>query len=63
MIGIDENGKKHLVAMQSGFRESTQSWREFLVDLTNRGFKLPKLAIGDGSLGFLSCFKREIKWC
>lgn len=60
MIGIDENGKKHLVAMQSGFRESTQSWREFLVDLTNRGFKCPKLAIGDGSLGFWAALRE--KW-
>ena len=61
MIGVDESGKKHLIAMEAGYRESTQSWRELLIDLTSRGFKLPKLAIGDGSLGFWSALREKFK--
>ena len=49
IVGADEYGRKELLAMTDGFRESTQSWREVLLDLKRRGLKQdPKLAIGDG---------------
>jgi putative transposase len=53
IIGLDEQGKKHFVAMEDGVRESTQSWREVLLDLKARGLeKAPQVAVGDGALGF-----------
>lgn len=53
IIGADENGKKELIAISDGVRESKQSWRELLLDLKDRGLQeYPKVAIGDGSLGF-----------
>jgi putative transposase len=53
MIGARADGTKELVAIEDGYRESTQSWRELLLDLKRRGLKVaPKLAIGDGALGF-----------
>jgi len=46
VVGADEYGRKELLAMTDGFRESTQSWRELLLDLKRRGLKQdPKLAI------------------
>ena len=53
IIGVDEQGEKHLLAVEDGVRESTQSWREVLLDLKARGVTVaPELAIGDGALGF-----------
>jgi len=53
IIGATEDGKKELLALDSGFRESELSWSEILIDLKHRGLTIaPKLAIGDGSLGF-----------
>ncbi len=53
IIGADENGKKEIVAINDGFRESKESWKDLLLDLQARGLKSsPKLAIGDGALGF-----------
>ena len=52
MIGVDEWGRKALLAVEDGYRESQQSWRELLVDLQSRGFTPPALAVGDGALGF-----------
>ena len=53
VIGATPEGKKELVALSDGFRESEQSWKEVLMDLKQRGLKIdPKLAIGDGALGF-----------
>lgn len=53
VIGATPEGKKELVAIGDGFRESEQSWKELLLDLKKRGLKIdPKLAIGDGALGF-----------
>jgi transposase-like protein len=44
--------------MTDGFRESTQSWREVLLDLKRRGLKQdPKLAVGDGALGFWTALR------
>ena len=53
VIGATVDGKKQLLAMTDGYRESEQSWQELLLDLKQRGLTIdPKLAIGDGALGF-----------
>ena len=58
IVGADEYGRKELLAMTDGFRESTQSWREVLLDLKRRGLRQdPKLAIGDGALGFWTALR------
>ena len=55
IIGADESGKKHLLAIDSGLRESTLSWRDVLLNLKGRGLNADiKLAVGDGSMGFWS---------
>ena len=54
LIGADAAGKKELLAIEDGYRESTQSWRELLLRLRDdNGLAIPpELAIGDGALGF-----------
>jgi putative transposase len=53
LLGATADGKKELIAIADGFRESEQSWRELLLDARSRGLVVdPKLAIGDGALGF-----------
>jgi putative transposase len=53
LMGATADGRKELIAIADGYRESTQSWREILLEVKSRGLKqAPKLAIGDGALGF-----------
>ncbi len=52
LMGVDDRGKKHLISIEDGTRESTQSWREVLLGAKSRGLRAPKLATGDGALGF-----------
>jgi transposase-like protein len=54
VIGADAQGRKELLAIEDGFRESAQSWRELLLRLRDQnGLALdPELATGDGALGF-----------
>jgi len=53
VMGATADGKKELVAITDGYRESEQSWIELLLDVKSRGLALdPKLATGDGALGF-----------
>lgn len=53
LIGATADGQKELIAVVDGYRESEQSWLSLLLDLKQRGLVVePKLAIGDGSLGF-----------
>lgn len=52
VIGVNERGQKRFLAIEDGVRESKQSWREVLLGLQLRGFKPPRLAVGDGALGF-----------
>jgi len=53
LMGATKDGKKELIAMTDGHRESAQSWSELLLDAKRRGLTVdPKLAIGDGALGF-----------
>jgi transposase-like protein len=53
VIGATVDGKKELLAMLDGYRESAESWKELLLDLKQRGLTVdPKAAVGDGALGF-----------
>ena len=52
IIGVNERGEKQFLAIEDGVRESTQSWREVLLQLKSRDMNEPKLAIGDGAMGF-----------
>lgn len=52
MIGVRADGRKELVALADGFRESTESWADLLRDCRRRGMRAPVLAVGDGALGF-----------
>ena len=53
LMGATAEGKKELIGLQTGMRESGQSWKELLVDLKARGLVVaPEVAIGDGALGF-----------
>src|ERR671930_1575708 len=51
VIGVREDGTKELVAVEDGYRESTESWAMVMRDLKHRGLNEPKLVIGDGALG------------
>jgi transposase-like protein len=51
VIGVREVGVKELLAVEDGYRESTESWAAVLRDLRDRGLNEPKLVIGDGALG------------
>ena len=60
LMGATQDGRKELLAITEGYRESTQSWRELLLDVKNRGLsQAAKLATGDGALGFWAAL-REI---
>jgi putative transposase len=53
LMGATEDGQKELLAIVDGYRESEQSWTELLLDVKTRGLTVdPKLATGDGALGF-----------
>ena len=52
MLGVRVDGKKELIAVSDGFRESSQSWADLLRDCKRRGMRAPVLAVGDGALGF-----------
>jgi transposase-like protein len=53
LIGATAEGKKELVGLADGVRESAQSWKELLLDIKRRGLAVaPELAIADGALGF-----------
>lgn len=60
VIGATKDGKKELIAVHDGYRESTLSWKEVLIDLKKRGLITnPSLAIGDGALGFWKALEEE----
>ncbi len=52
IIGVRADGRKELVALADGYRESTESWADLLRDCARRGMRAPVLAVGDGALGF-----------
>ena len=51
-VGVNALGEKRFPAIEDGVRESAQSWREVLLSLKSRGLAAPKLATGDGAMGF-----------
>ncbi|MDA8027539.1 MAG: transposase [Nitrospiraceae bacterium] len=52
VMGVNVKGEKKILAIEDGFREPSESWKEVLRVLAERGLKPPLLAIGDGALGF-----------
>src|SRR5881227_2577619 len=59
LMGATAEGKKELIAISDGYRESDQSWRELLLDVKARGMEVePSLAIGDGALGFWKAMRQ-----
>ena len=64
IIGVTEHGHKELVAVEDGYRESSASWEEVLIKLRQEGLvKGPKLAIGDGALGFWNAISKIYPDC
>lgn len=64
LMGARQDGTKELIAIDDGYRESTQSWKELLLDAKSRGLKNgPKLAIGDGALGFWAAIRQVYSDC
>src|SRR5438067_4201520 len=57
LIGVRADGKKELVALTDGHRESTGSWAGLLRDARRRGMRAPVLAVGDGALGFWAALR------
>jgi transposase-like protein len=52
LLGVRADGRKELIALDSGYRESAESWANLLRDAARRGMRAPVLAVGDGALGF-----------
>src|SRR3954447_4361820 len=52
LVGVRADGRKELIALADGYRESVESWADLLRDAARRGMRAPVLAIGDGALGF-----------
>jgi len=59
LIGVRADGRKELVAVGDGYRESKESWAEVLRSLKRRGMRAPMVGIGDGALGFWAA-QREV---
>jgi putative transposase len=57
IVGVLPNGRKEVIALEDGYRESTESWASVLRDLKRRGMGAPLLAIGDGNLGFWAALR------
>jgi transposase-like protein len=58
-MGATADGKKELIAVIDGYRESEQSWSELLLSLKQRGLReAPKIAVGDGALGFWAALRK-----
>ena len=59
LMGVTADGKKELIAISDGYRESEQSWKELLLGCKSRGLEIePGLAIGDGALGFWAAMRK-----
>ena len=64
IIGVTDQGHKELVAVEDGYRESEVSWSEVLIGLRLRGLETsPKLATGDGALGFWNAMAKQYPSC
>ena len=60
MIGVRTDGRKELVALTDGCRESAECWADLLRGCRRRGMTAPVLAVGDGALGFWKAI-REVQ--
>jgi transposase-like protein len=58
VVGARPDGTKELVAIEDGYRESTESWASLLRDLKARGMRAPVAAVGDGALGFWAALRQ-----
>jgi len=58
VVGVRPDGTKEVVAIEDGYRESTESWLTLLRDLRARGMRAPVLSVGDGALGFWAALRR-----
>jgi putative transposase len=58
LVGVLPDGAKEVIALEDGYRESTESWLSLLRDLERRGMPAPKLATGDGALGFWAALRQ-----
>ena len=52
LLGVRADGRKQLIALNAGYRESDESWANLLRDYALRGMRAPVLAVGVGALGF-----------
>jgi putative transposase len=57
VVGVLPDGRKEVIALEDGYRESTESWASVLRDLKRRGMPAPMLAVGDGNLGFWAALR------
>ena len=57
LVGVRADGRKELIALTDGYRESGQSWADLLRDAARRGMRAPVLAVGDGALGFWAALR------
>jgi transposase-like protein len=57
VMGVRSDGTKEVIAIEDGYRESTESWLTLLRDLKSRGMQAPLVAVGDGALGFWSAVR------
>jgi putative transposase len=58
IVGVRPDGRKEVITLEDGYRESTESWAGVLRDLKRRGLPAPVLAIGDGNLGFWAALRQ-----
>ena len=58
LVGVLPDGTKEVIALVDGYRESTESWLSLLRDLKDRGMPAPRLATGDGALGFWAALRQ-----
>ena len=58
IIGVLPDGRKEVITLADGYRESTESWASVLRDLKRRGMTAPVLAVGDGNLGFWAALRQ-----
>lgn len=57
LVGVRADGRKELITLADGHRESTESWADLLRDARRRGMRAPVLAVGDGALGFWAALR------
>jgi transposase-like protein len=57
LIGVRADGRKELIALADGYRESAESWADLPRDCARRGMRAPVLAVDDGALGFWNALR------